>query len=57
VFRSLISARTDKPAFRSTFKRGRYLVAADGFYEWRPTGDKKQPDFIRMKDDRPVCIP
>src|ERR1700691_317994 len=35
---SLINARAetvaDKPAFRSSFKKDRCLVVADGFYEW-----------------------
>jgi putative SOS response-associated peptidase YedK len=53
----LINARADtvpdKPSFRSAFKKGRCLVVADGFYEWKKIGDKKQPYFIRLKDDRP----
>ena len=46
----------DKPSFRSAFKRGRCLVIADGFYEWRKDGKAKQPFFIRMKDDRPFAF-
>jgi putative SOS response-associated peptidase YedK len=57
---SLINARADgvadKPSFRSAFKRGRCLVVADGFYEWRKDGKAKQPFFIRMKDDRPFAF-
>jgi putative SOS response-associated peptidase YedK len=54
---SLINARAetvaDKPAFRSSFKRDRCLVVADGFYEWKKLDAKtKQPYFIRMRDDR-----
>jgi putative SOS response-associated peptidase YedK len=53
----LINARADtvadKPSFRSAFKKGRCLVVADGFYEWKKIGDRKQPYFIRLKDDRP----
>jgi len=53
----LINARAesvaDKPAFRAAFRRRRCLVVADGFYEWRRTGAKKQPFFIRLRDDRP----
>jgi len=54
---SLINARAesvaDKPAFRTAFRRRRCLVVADGFYEWQRTGAKKQPYFIRLRDDRP----
>jgi putative SOS response-associated peptidase YedK len=57
---SLINARADgladKPSFRSAFKRGRCLVIADGFYEWRKDGKAKQPFFIRMKDNRPFAF-
>jgi putative SOS response-associated peptidase YedK len=57
---SLINARADgvadKPSFRSAFKRGRCLVIADGFYEWRKDGKVKQPFFIHMKDDRPFAF-
>ncbi len=50
----LINARAetaaDRPTFRSAFKKGRCLVLADGFYEWKKVGGKKQPYFISMKD-------
>jgi len=56
----LINARADgvadKPSFRAAFKRGRCLVVADGFYEWKPQGDRKQPYFIRLRDDRPFAF-
>jgi putative SOS response-associated peptidase YedK len=51
----MINARAEtvavKPAFRSAFKKGRCLIVADGFYEWKKTGSTKQPFFIRLKDD------
>jgi putative SOS response-associated peptidase YedK len=53
----MINARAEtvavKPAFRSAFKKGRCLIVADGFYEWKKTGKNKQPFFIRFKDDEP----
>ena len=52
----MINARADtaavKPAFRAAFKRRRCLIPADGFYEWKPAGARKQPYFIRMCDGR-----
>ena len=42
----------DKPAFRSAFQRRRCLILADGFYEWKADGKRKQPHFIRMRNDR-----
>lgn len=54
---ALINARgetvAEKPAFRSAFRKRRCLVLADGYYEWRSVGKKKQPYFIRRADDAP----
>jgi putative SOS response-associated peptidase YedK len=45
-----------KPAYRSAFQRRRCLIAADGFYEWRPGKPRKQPYYIRMKDGKPFAF-
>ena len=56
----LINARSEtvaeKPAFKEAFKKRRCLLPADGFYEWRKTGGKKQPVFIRRKDTSPLAL-
>lgn len=56
----MINARAEtapeKPAFRSAFRRRRCLVPADGFYEWRKPGARKQPYFVRMADGKPFAI-
>jgi putative SOS response-associated peptidase YedK len=48
----MINARSEtvseKPAFRSAFKKKRCLVIADGFYEWRAEGKRKFPMYIRL---------
>lgn len=53
----LINARsetvTEKPAFRTAFKRRRCLVVADGFYEWQRIGSKKQPYYFQLSDHQP----
>ena len=46
----------EKPMFREAFKRRRCLVPADGFYEWKQEGGRKQPVYIRMKDEEPFAI-
>lgn len=51
----MINARaetlSEKPSFRSAFRSRRCLIPTDGFYEWKKTGSKKQPFYIRMKDE------
>jgi len=47
---------TQKPAFRSAFQCRRCLILADGFYEWKPDGKKKQPYFIHLHKDRPFAF-
>lgn len=53
---TLINARAEtvaeKPSFRKAFKQQRCLVLADGFYEWKREGNRKQPYYIRFKDQR-----
>ncbi len=56
----MINARAEtvaeKPAFRTAMRRRRCLVAADGFYEWCRVGKRKQPYFIRLRDDGPFAF-
>ena len=56
----MINARsetlTEKPAFRGSFRRRRCLLPADGFYEWRAVGRRKQPYLIRMRDGAPFAF-
>jgi len=53
----MINARAEtvagKPSFRQAFKKRRCLVVADGFFEWKKIGGKKQPYYIHLKDDQP----
>ena len=57
----LINARSEtiseKPSFRSAYKRRRCLVPASGFYEW--LGDvpgKKQPYYVPRSDGKVVAF-
>ena len=53
----MINARSEtvseKPAFRSVFKKHRCLVMADGFYGWKTEGKRKFPMYIRLKSKEP----
>ena len=55
----LINARcetvTEKPAFRTAFKRRRCLVPTSGFYEWSGPKNARQPYFIHFKH-QPVAF-
>ena len=56
----MINARSEtaseKPSFRSAFRKRRCLILADGFYEWRKTPTGKQPVRIQMKGGRPFAF-
>lgn len=57
---STINARAEtvaeKPMFRSAFKRGRCLIPASGFYEWKRDGKDRQPYFVHMADGGPMTL-
>lgn len=40
----------EKPSFRNAFKRGRCLIPASGFYEWKALKGGKQPYYIYPVD-------
>ncbi len=50
----------DKPAFRAAVRRRRCLVPADGFHEWRRTGEgravRREPFFVSRADGRPMAM-
>jgi putative SOS response-associated peptidase YedK len=56
----LFNARSEtvlqKPAFRSAFVRGRCLVPASGWYEWRRNGVGKQPYHLRLETGEPFAF-
>ena len=58
IGQKLINARgetlSEKPSFRSAFKRRRCLLPADGFFEWNGEKGRKQPYYIHL--DRPFAL-
>jgi putative SOS response-associated peptidase YedK len=54
----LINARVETAAtsrmFKPLWNHGRAIVFADGWYEWKKEGDKKQPYYIYRKDKKPL---
>ena len=42
---------TEKPSYRTAYKKRRCLIPATGFYEWVVQEGRKQPYYIRRKDD------
>jgi len=49
-----INARSEtaaeKPFFRTSIRRRRCLVPANGFYEWKQSGSPKQPWYFRLAE-------
>lgn len=57
----LVNARSetaaDKPSFRSSFRKRRCLIPADGFYEWQRRDDgSKVPYLIHRADGAPMAF-
>ncbi len=56
----MINARaetvSEKPAFRNAFEKRRCVVLADGFFEWKKIGTKKQPFYFYLQDEQPFAF-
>jgi putative SOS response-associated peptidase YedK len=56
----MINARletaAEKPMFASSFHGRHCLVLADGYYEWRTVGGRKQPYRITLKSGEPFAM-
>jgi putative SOS response-associated peptidase YedK len=59
-FTLLINARgesvAEKPAFSAAMKYRRCLIPADGFYEWKAAGTRKQPYYVRARSGQPLAF-
>ena len=47
-----IETAAEKPSFRQSLERRRCLIPADGYYEWKSEGARKQPMLIRLTGRR-----
>jgi putative SOS response-associated peptidase YedK len=56
----MINARSEtvatKPAFRKPLRERRCLILADGFFEWKREGSRKQPYYIKLRDSQPFAF-
>jgi len=54
----MINARvetiTEKPSFKTAFRKQRCIVIADGFYEWQKDKKRKVPFYIHLKSGEPL---
>jgi putative SOS response-associated peptidase YedK len=53
LFNARAETVAEKPSFRNAFRKGRCLIVADGFYEWRKEGKTKKPFYFHLKSGRP----
>jgi putative SOS response-associated peptidase YedK len=56
----LINARAEtlgeRPAWKDALWRRRCLIPADGFYEWKEEGGRKQPFYVTLRGGRPFAF-
>lgn len=51
-----LETAAEKPMFGSSFRGRHCLVLADGYYEWRTVGKRKQPCRITLKTGKPFAM-
>lgn len=56
LFNARAESLADKMAFRQAFRNRRCLIPADGFYEWKAEGKRKQPWFVHRAGDGPFAF-
>ena len=56
TFNARAETVAEKPTYRQAFQQRRCLIPADGFYEWRNVGSRKQPYCIAPVNGRPLAF-
>jgi putative SOS response-associated peptidase YedK len=56
AFNAKIEKASTGAFFRPLWKSGRAIVPANGWYEWVGEKGRKQPWYIRLKNNRPMCL-
>ncbi len=56
MFNARAETLTEKPSFRVPLARKRCLILADGFYEWKLEGDRRNPYLFMLKDRAPFTF-
>jgi putative SOS response-associated peptidase YedK len=51
-----IETAAEKPMFRDSFAKRRCVLPADGYYEWKKEGGRKQPMFIHAADGSQLAL-
>jgi putative SOS response-associated peptidase YedK len=56
----MINARaetvTEKPSFRTAFRKNRCIIPVGAFYEWQRTGPVKVPHAVVRRDGQPLAL-
>jgi putative SOS response-associated peptidase YedK len=47
---------SEKPSFKSSFKRRRCIIPASGFFEWQSLRGVKQPWFVSLRSGEPMAL-
>jgi putative SOS response-associated peptidase YedK len=52
----LVETAANSRMFKPLWQHGRAICFADGWFEWKREGDKKQPYFIHRADGQPIFM-
>ncbi len=53
---AILPQNANSRMFKPLWQHGRAICFADGWFEWKREGDKKQPYFTHRKDGQPILM-